>query len=229
MFSFWGIVHYSTPTAPSLSLSHWVSMFCIKFILLHTFNSMHPTLLLSLSLSFFLSLSLSLCLCVCFSFFCLLSGFAFYFDLSTHVLGPIVAKCLYWATMFNDRCFYRDLGKNLSGTDAYYKSARGSHLDAPRRPCRSFCLAVGLTCANDPFSWVNLCHNIDCPVEAEMCARSGNRTNAVREGAYEDGSTDCYVYKFASAYSAATHGRGDWRWVFAFTFSLVYFSISGQQ
>ena len=219
MFSFWGIVHYPTPTAPSLSLSHWVSMFCIKVILLHTFNSMHPTLLL------YLSLSMSLCL---FLFICLLSGVAFYFELSVHVLRPIIAKCLYWATMFNDRCFYRDFGKNLSGTDAYYKSARGSHLDAPRRPCRSFCLDVGLTCANDPFSWVNLCHNIDCPVEAEMCARNANRTNAVREGAYEDGSTDCYVYKFASAYSAAAHCRGDWTWVFLFAFLLVYFSISGQ-
>lgn len=105
--------------------------------------------------------------------------------------------------MDNDRCFYRDHGKNLSGTPAYFKSARGSMDDAPRRPCRSFCMEVGLECANDPFSWVNLCHNIECPVQEGMCARSANNTNAYAEGSFENGNKDCYVYKLASAYSAA--------------------------
>jgi hypothetical protein len=25
---------------------------------------------------------------------------------------------------------------------------------------------LGLECANDPFDWVNLCHNIECPTKA---------------------------------------------------------------
>ena len=73
--------------------------------------------------------------------------------------------------MDNDRCFYKDYGRNFSGTPEYLTSARGSNDDAPRRPCRSFCVDVGLQCANDPFSWVNLCHNIACPVKERMCAK----------------------------------------------------------
>jgi hypothetical protein len=43
--------------------------------------------------------------------------------------------------------------------------------DAPRKPCRSFCVDVGLTCANDPFNWINLCHNIECPTKEGKCSR----------------------------------------------------------
>jgi hypothetical protein len=42
--------------------------------------------------------------------------------------------CLWWATMFHDRCFFHD--------------------DAPRKPCRSYCVQVGLVCANDPFNFL---------------------------------------------------------------------------
>jgi hypothetical protein len=70
--------------------------------------------------------------------------------------------CLTWATMFGDRCF--------NGTNA------------PRTPCRSFCVQVAMTCANDPFDWVNLCHNVECPMKKGKCSRNSNGTDLTSPG-----------------------------------------------
>mmetsp|Transcript_32874 Transcript_32874/g.42239 ORF Transcript_32874/g.42239 Transcript_32874/m.42239 type:complete len:124 (+) Transcript_32874:641-1012(+) len=95
--------------------------------------------------------------------------------------------CLWWATMFQDRCF--------------------NETSAPRKPCRSFCVNVGLTCANDPFDWVNLCHNIECPTKEGKCSRNAENITKQAEGTFADGSQDCWVTKVPSAYSAAFSNR----------------------
>jgi len=93
--------------------------------------------------------------------------------------------CLWWSTMFQDRCF--------------------NETNAPRKPCRSFCVDVGLECANDPFDWVNLCHNIECPMKAGKCTRSSLNKTQYKEGEfdYDGNAKDCWVIKVPSAYSAA--------------------------
>ena len=70
--------------------------------------------------------------------------------------------CLTWATMYTDRCF--------------------NTTNAPRTPCRSFCVDVAMTCANDPFDWVNLCHNIECPMKEGKCSRNSNGTDLTSPG-----------------------------------------------
>ena len=58
--------------------------------------------------------------------------------------------CLFWATMFGDRCYNETM--------------------APRKPCRDFCVDLALTCANRD-DWINLCHNIGCPQPRGRCTR----------------------------------------------------------
>jgi len=71
--------------------------------------------------------------------------------------------CLWWATMYHDRCF--------------------NSTSAPRKPCRSFCVELAFTCANDPFDWVNLCHNIECPTKAGKCSQDAqNITRCANDG-----------------------------------------------
>jgi len=76
--------------------------------------------------------------------------------------------CLTWATMYTDRCY--------------------NTTNAPRTPCRSFCVDVAMTCANDPFDWVNLCHNIACPMAEGKCARNSNGTDLTSPGPHGRGS-----------------------------------------
>ncbi|CAM9120560.1 unnamed protein product [Ectocarpus fasciculatus] len=90
--------------------------------------------------------------------------------------------CLWWGSaneMYDNRC----------------------GIEAQVYPCRSYCVQLAKTCANNVVEWQELCRSIDCPPTDEECM-PGPYTQA-RE-ATQDPDEACYLYEYHSPLNAAT-------------------------
>ncbi|CAN0042884.1 unnamed protein product [Ectocarpus sp. 12 AP-2014] len=90
--------------------------------------------------------------------------------------------CLWWGSaneMYDNRC----------------------GIEAQVYPCRSYCVQLAKTCANNVVEWQELCRSIDCPPTDEECM-PGPYSQA-RE-ATQDPDEACYLYEYHSPLNAAT-------------------------
>eukprot|EP00904_Undaria_pinnatifida_P012424 jgi/Undpi1/8311/HiC_scaffold_25.g10780.m1 len=78
--------------------------------------------------------------------------------------------CLWWGSdneMYDNRC----------------------GVEAQVYPCRSYCVQLAKTCANNVVEWLELCRSIDCPPTSEECM----------PGPYtQDPDEACYLYEYHS-------------------------------
>ncbi|CAM9761368.1 unnamed protein product, partial [Pylaiella littoralis] len=71
-------------------------------------------------------------------------------------------------------------------------------IEAQVPPCRSFCVQLAKTCANNVMDWQELCRSIDCPPTDEECM-PGPYTQASNK----DRDEACYLYEYHSPLNAA--------------------------